>query len=208
MAIVGFAVPAATARILSEIDVPGVKEPVNNFHITVLMLDDDVPIDVIGDAMEAAYRVASRVRPFTARVSRISSFPAGNDGVPIICPVEAPELQAVWESLKASFDAKGVGYSKKFPVFKPHVTLSYSDQPFEDREIHPIEWGAHELVVWGGDRGDRRVVVTLPFSLVDRVASRYRVARQERRAGQGRRAGDGVVRSARSRLVERFKAGY
>ncbi len=208
MAIVGFAVPAETARILSEIDVPGTKEPVTNFHITVLMLDDDTAIGDIADAMEAAYSVAAKIRPFTARVTRITSFPGGNDGVPVICPVEAPELQIVWEAMKQAFDAKHVGYSKKFPEFKPHVTLSYADKPFEQQLPVPIEWGAHELVVWGGDRGDRRIVVHLPFSLVDRVACRYRVAMLRRAAGQPR-VGLSVGRqSVQSRLVARYKAGY
>jgi 2'-5' RNA ligase len=206
MAIVGFALPHATARILSEIEVPGTKEPVENFHITMLMLDDEAPIGAIADAMEAAYQVASRVRPFTVRVDRITSFPGNPDGVPVICPIESPELHEVWESLKTAFDERNIGYSKKYPVFKPHVTLSYSEEPFEDRVIHPVEWGAHELVVWGGDRGDRRVVVSLPFSLLDRVAHRYRVAVQSRRSGV-------LPKSVRrqsipNRLVERFKAGY
>lgn len=204
MAIVGFAVPHETARILSEIEVPGVREPVSNFHITVLMLDDDTAISDIADAMEAAYSVASTVRPFTARVTRVTSFPGGNDGVPVICPVEAPELHAVWAAMKAAFDAKKVGYSRKFPEFKPHVTLSYSEKPFEAELPVPIEWGAHELVVWGGDRGDRRVVVHLPFTLADRVANRYRVAMLRSRVELQGRSRVSVA----SRLVQRFKSGY
>lgn len=205
MAIVGFEIPHSTARILSEIEVPGTKEPVENFHITVLMLDDDTAISDIADAMEAAYSVASKVRPFTARITRITSFPGGDDGVPVICPVEAPELHAVWAAMKAAFDAKKVGYSRKFPNFRPHVTLSYAQKPFDAELPVPIEWGAHELVVWGGDRGDRRVVVHLPFSLTDRVANRYRVAMQKRRVQLG---GIGVVQSVTNRLVARYKSGY
>jgi 2'-5' RNA ligase len=204
MAIVGFAVPHETARILSEIEVPGVKEPVSNFHITVLMLDDDTSISVIADAMEAAYSVASTIRPFTARVTRVTSFPGGDDGVPVICPVEAPELHAVWSAMKAAFDAKNVGYSRKFPEFKPHVTLSYADKPFEAQIPVPIEWGAHELVVWGGDRGDRRIVVHLPFTLTDRVANRYRIAKMRSRVGFQGRSGISVT----NRLVARYKSGY
>lgn len=203
MPLVGFAVPQETARILSEIEVPGTKEPVANFHITLLMLEDDVPIQKISEAMEAAYSVSSKIRPFTARVSRITSFPGNEDGVPIICPVEAPELHEVWEALKASFDAQGVEYSKKYPEFKPHVTLSYAPEPYEAELPVSVEWGANELVVWGGNRGDRRVVIHLPFSLTDRVANRYRVASglQPRGVRAGRQ---GVTR----RLVDRFKTGY
>lgn len=204
MALIGFKVPAETARILNEIEVPGTKEPITNFHITVLHMPGDPSISEVADAMEAAYSVASKIRPFTARVSKVTQFPKGEDGYPVICPVEAPELQEVWEALKSACDAKGVNYSKKFPVFKPHVTLAFSKEPMEDREILPIEWGAHELVVWGGNRGDRRVVVNLPFTLVDRVASRYRVARM-RDAGVGVSVGR---QSIVNRLVSRFKAGY
>lgn len=203
MALIGFAVPQATVRILSEIEVPGVKEPEANFHITVLHMPGDPSIGEVADAMEAAYSVASKIRPFTARVSRVTQFPKGDDGYPVICPVESPELQEVWEELKKACDERDVNYSDKFPVFKPHVTLAFAEEPMEDLEIAPIEWGAHELVVWGGDRGDRRIVVNLPFSLTDRVAYRYRIAKMRERVGLsvGRQ-------SVSRRLVERFKAGY
>ena len=199
MSCIGFKVPHETARLLSEIEVPGERENPGHFHITMFIFGDETPIGELSKAIEAAYKVACTVRPFTVRVSRVSCFPGNPSGVPIICPVESPELHQLWEDLKQAFDEAGVDYSKKYPVYKPHVTLSYAKEPIQGIEIPTVEWGAHELVLWGGDSGDRRLIVNLPFSLKDRVASRYRIGMQGLPVGIGR--------NRVSRLVERFKAG-
>lgn len=174
MAFLGFAVPHATARILSEIEVPGEREDISHFHITMVMLGDEVPIEQISKATEVAYAVISKMRPFTVSTKVVSCFDKKGSGkVPIICLVESPELHQLWAEVCAAFDEAGVEYSKKFPIYRPHVTLSFADAPIEDIPIPEVSWGAHELVLWGGDSGDRRVVVHLPFSLKNRVASRY-----------------------------------
>lgn len=174
MAFIGFSVPQPTARVLSEIDVPGEKTAPDHMHITVVNLGKQLPMETLSRAMEVAYSVASQVRPFTVRVDRVTTFPKNDDGVPIICRVESETLQEIWRRLCSTLDEMGIEYSKKFPVFNPHVTLSFSPDAIPDRDIPPVEWGAHELVLWGGDHGSERLIVHLPFSLRDRVASRFR----------------------------------
>lgn len=177
MAFIGFRVPEVTSRLYSAIDVPGERETFH--HITVLNLGKEMDSAAIGEAFEVANEVVRSWKPFTVRTARVSCFPAGDDGTPIICPVDSDELHELWEQLRDAFDAAEVPFSKKFPVYKPHVTLSYSPEPIEDRRITPpIEWGAHELVLWGGSAKDLGVTVHMPFSL--RAASitaspRYRV---------------------------------
>jgi hypothetical protein len=80
--------------------------------------------------------------------------------------------------LLAAYDTAGIKYENKFPEYKPHVTLAWAEDNIEEHRIPTVEWGAHEMVLWGGDEGDRRVIVTFPFSLKTaamskRVASRY-----------------------------------
>lgn len=180
MAMVGLRVPHETARLLSEVEVPGQREALSSLHITLLFLGDNVPIEVLAQALVATFNVTSRTRPFTVRTSTLTCFPKGdNEGVPVICRVDSDPLHELQGRLKTSYETMGVPFSKKHPTYKPHVTLSYSEEEVEEQRIPTVEWGAHELVLWGGDDGDRRLVMTFPFSLdasheiALRVAQRY-----------------------------------
>ena len=184
MAIMGLAVPHATARLFSEIDVPGTREPTSSMHITLLYVGKQVPIEVIADAVKATYAVTSQTKPFTVRASRVMSFPINpddEDGHPVIARVESDALHDFRRKLAASFDDAGIEFSKKFPDYKPHVTLAYAPEAVEEFTIPTIEWGAHEVVLWGGDEGDGRILVTFPLALkpsrdaalIRRVAMRF-----------------------------------
>lgn len=175
MSFIGLKLAHETARLLSEIEVPGRKESLDFYHLTVLHLGDSLPIETVARAMVATFQVTSVMQPFTVRLNRVSCFDKNSHGVPIICRAESDSLHELWSALKTSFDNSGLDYSKKFPEFKPHVTLSYAEEPIEDLRIPTVEWGAHELILWGGDTGDRRVVVTFPLSLnlAKRVACRF-----------------------------------
>jgi 2'-5' RNA ligase len=131
-----------------------------------------VPIDTITEAIVAAYEVASKTVPFSLSVSEVSCFPKGEDGVPIITRVESPEIHKLWRDLCTGLDRAGVDYSKKFPEFSPHVTLSYNLEVVRAFPIGPFEWTAYEMVLWGGDSGDERISVTLPFSMPGKEALR------------------------------------
>lgn len=165
MAFLGLRVPPETARLLSEIDVPGKKESRDRYHITLLFLGDNIDIKVLSKALEVTYAVTSETKPFTVQVNRVSSFPGGDDGVPIICPVNSDPLHDLRQKLADDYDSAGIEYSKRFPEYKPHVTLSYGEEAIEERRVTTVEWGAHELVLWGGDQGDGRLVITFPFAL-------------------------------------------
>lgn len=168
MAMIGLPIPIPTARVLGDIKVPGRPSP--DPHITILHLGDDVPIETVAKMMVAAYAVTSTVRPFTVRTNLISSFPS-DDEVPIIARIDSLELHNLWERLCARFDEQGLYYSKKHPEYSPHVTLAWHSKPIKDFSIPSMEWGAHELCLWGGNSGSGRILVNLPFSLVDRRAS-------------------------------------
>lgn len=181
MAFVGIRVPHETARLLSEIDVPGKKDSTAHFHVTVIHLGDNVPIETLAKTMVATFGVTSKLRPFTVSTSRVTCFPAKDKPdakVPIICRVDSDALHDLWKNLCSAYDSAGIEYSKRFPEFKPHVTVAWTEEPMEEKRIPIVEWGAHEVVLWGGDDGDRRVVVTFPLSLKTsalskRVASRF-----------------------------------
>lgn len=185
MSMIGLRVPQEAAHTLSEIKVPGDPEQIANYHVTLLHLGDDLPISTVALATMVAYEVAAKTRPFSVRTSRVSCFPNA-EKVPVVARIESDALHTLWVDLREAFDAVHLEYSKKFPEYKPHTTIAWAKEPIEDIRIPTMEWGAHELVIWGGDRGDRRVIVTIPFPLTDRVASRSQPAMiLSRRAGMG-----------------------
>lgn len=184
MAFIGLQVPHSTARLFGDIDVPGDKVPSTSMHVTLLYIGDNVEIDVLAEAVKATYAVTAATRPFTVRTSRVMSFPinpADQEAHPVVARIESDALHDLQAGLRAAFDGAGIDYSKKFPDYKPHVTLSYAEEAVDDFRIPIIEWGAHEIVMWGGDEGDRKLTATFPLALIPpdetaiarRVASRF-----------------------------------
>lgn len=175
MSFLGIRVPHETARLLAGLDVPGNREPVSSFHVTMFFFGDDVPIDALAEIIKVTYGVTSETKPMTVRTSQVTSFPAGDDGQPIICRVESDALHDLRDKIKGAFDGANIEYSNKFPEFRPHVTLAYDPEPegdFKEERIPTVEWGAHELVLWGGDSGDDRLIVTFPIALTKKAIFR------------------------------------
>jgi 2'-5' RNA ligase len=183
MSFLGLRVPHETARLLGGLDVPGKKEPTSHMHVTMFYFGDEVPIGDLVKVIEVTYGVTSETKPFTVRTSQVTSFPKGDDGVPIICRVESDALHDLRDKIKTAYEGGEVEFNNNYPEYKPHVTLAYDPEgnSFEEQRIPTVEWGAHELVLWGGDSGDDKLIVTFPFALGDladkaaaaRVAQRF-----------------------------------
>lgn len=164
MAFIGLSVPHETARLLSKIEAPGARESTDSYHITLLFLGSDVPMDEVTRAIKVAYEVAATTKPFTVRTNLRTTFPGNEDGIPVICRIQSDELLEFRAKLAAAFDQEGVSYSKRYE-YNPHMTLAYTDAPVPDLAFPMVEWGAHEMVLWAGDQSDERLTVTFPFSL-------------------------------------------
>lgn len=182
MAFIGLKVPAEIVSILDKWAVPGERTPHDEYHVTVLFLGDSVPITEVGRAALVAYSVASKVAPFVCSLGGYTTFPPDPKGrTPVIAPVASSGLHAVHAQLKAAFDAAGIEYSKRFPEYKPHTTLSYADGEVPDGPSRgPLVWTAPDLVLWGGDDGEDRIVVKFPFGsapsdpkMAARIAATY-----------------------------------
>lgn len=187
MAFIGIAVPKEVGEILEQVAVPGKKEPKDHYHITLLHLGSEIPIENVARAGLAAFVSCAQVSPFSVRVNRIDAFPLGDDGYPIIARIDSPELHNLRSALTQTFDKVGIEYSKKFPEFKPHVTLSYSDTHIRTQSMSPIQWMVSHVVVWGGDKGENRMVVKVPLEAKPRpMTASLRVAARYYAACQGR----------------------
>jgi 2'-5' RNA ligase len=174
MAFVGIAVPASTSRLFGDIDVPGEKTPRDHHHITLVYIGDQIPIEVLAEAIKATYAVTSQTRPFTVRTTRVASFPVNPDdqqGHPVIAHIESDELHELRANLTDHFKDAGVSFNQKYPKYRPHVTLAYAPEAVEEFRIPTIEWGAHEVVLWGGDSGDQRLTVNFPLALSHSVTA-------------------------------------
>lgn len=166
MAFLGFRVPHETSRLFRDIEVPGTKTEMGQYHVTLLYLGNDIEVDVLAEALKATYAVTSKTRHFTVRTSMVMSFPPSpEDGHPVVARITSDELHDLRERLVLAFDEGGIDFNKKYPDYKPHVTLSYAGDAVDEFRIPTIEWGAHELVMWGGDDGDRKLTVTFPLAL-------------------------------------------
>lgn len=180
MAFIGLRVPADAARLLESHEVPGERLSASDMHVTILYLGKTVPMVELAKAMVAAYGVATRTSPLSLAIDRVTNFPVGPDGWPLICRIESPELQKLSADLRAEFTRLGLPFNNKWPDYKPHVTMAYlkEQQPegfaFDSPLPGPLPFVVHELTIWGGDDGDGRVHINIPFSLspAQRMASR------------------------------------
>jgi hypothetical protein len=121
----------------------------------------------------AVYGVTSQTKPFMVGTNKITTFPPHPDHgtVPVICPIISPPLHDLQARLRVALDRAKVDYSKKFPEYKPHVTLSYLEDPAADaakeaaQDIPPIAWGVADIVLWGGEDSDQRFSANFPLSI-------------------------------------------
>ena len=165
MAFIGIRVPHETARLLSQIDVPGEKISTSEMHITLLYFQSEWPISELSKSIEATYDVVSKFHPFLVKLNKVSSFAKNPEGkIPIISRVESKELHQLRDKLAENFDDSDVDFSKTYKDFKPHVTLAYADDKPDEEKFHPVEFVVSEIVLWGGDHGDDRIFVTFPLA--------------------------------------------
>jgi 2'-5' RNA ligase len=175
MAFIGLRLPPEVGRHLVAVDVPGERVDYGHAHVTISYLGDNTPVEEAMRAAAVLVHVAQQFKPIRCKTDKVDHFDAGDGGkYPIICPVKSPELHRFKTALEEALDLAGVEYDKKWPVFKPHTTLSFSEEPVESRAMPLLEWVSHEVVLWGGDDRDQGAVVEVPFSpsMAQRVAAR------------------------------------
>jgi len=174
MAFLGVKIVPEVARMFRNIDVPGKKEPENEYHITVVCFDADWPLKHVAKAMQATYEVLQDIAPFYVKSKKVTCFPKREDNpVPIIAAIDSDELHDLNKKLKKAFDKNNIGYMKNFKDFKPHMTLSFAQDEIKDIKIDPVEFYVHELILWAGDNGDDRLFITFPLKGVEKNKHAY-----------------------------------
>jgi 2'-5' RNA ligase len=166
MSFLGIRIQPDVARLVRDIDIPGIKSDSAQLHITLLHLGKEVPIKHIAKAMTATFGITSKTEPFWAKITSVNYFePLENKPYPIIAPVISSELMKMQKSLKRAFNKARIDYSKNFKDYNPHITLSLHNEPINKTKIEPIEWTIQEIVLWGGDDGDEKCSVIFPLEI-------------------------------------------
>ena len=165
MSLIGIQVPHQVARLLQEIEVPGIKMDSASLHITLFHFDK-FSIKGVSSVMECAYNISKITCPFSVELRCVDYFPVGEGSpYPIITPVISPKLHNLRKKIQKSLDDNDLEYSKTFKDYKPHITLSTNEEKIKKTKIPPIEFSVQELVIWAGDNGDDKMYITLPLIL-------------------------------------------
>lgn len=169
MAFLGVLVPNNISSLLSKIDVPGEKTPINEFHITLLYFGNDWDIDLASKSLPIIHEIVSEIKPFTIEANLITTFPGSEDGVPIIMPIKSKELTNLYDKLSKHMDKAKIDFSKKFK-FCPHITLSYSKEKIDDRKIDTVSFMVDGLKLWCGDYQKDNLNINFNMGLKDKHA--------------------------------------
>lgn len=163
MAMIAVPVSRDVSRLFTQVDVPGERE--SSDHITLLYLGDKVQVATIAKLMPLILEVTSKMSPFLVTCKRITTFPKGDKGYPVIAQLQSEPLHELRTKLARILERQGIEYSKQFPEFNPHVTLSYSKKKVKNMRFDKIQWLVNCVSLYGGDEADERVYCQFPFSL-------------------------------------------
>lgn len=164
MAFIGIKVPQEVAEKLSTIEVPGERSDPDEMHITLLYLGETSLANII-KAVAVVAAMAQKTKPFLIGCAFKTCFPENpDDGVPIIARVQSPTIMGLQEELKKLMKESGVEYKDKYPDFKPHVTLSYSNEPCDGLGFEPVVWTVESINVWGGKEMDDMMVTSIELN--------------------------------------------
>lgn len=165
MAMIAIKVPEEVGAYLHTIGVPGKKVEKGSYHITIKYVHDPSDTTIIN--MYKACRDAAReYQGFELSMRKIRSFDFNpDDGFPIVLRTFSKELKTLEQFLSATLDERGVDYSRKYPEYKPHVTLSYSSQAVIEREIPTVMFPVKSFCLYVGETRDIQTITNFPLGL-------------------------------------------
>ncbi|HLG26632.1 MAG TPA: 2'-5' RNA ligase family protein [Paenisporosarcina sp.] len=171
MAMIGIKAPFDLAEQLKKNSVPGKQLSPEEMHITMFYFEKQLKIKDVITIIGAAHDALKRSGPFQVRGNKITTFPKGDDGVPVIVPIISDELLTIRKRMASKFDSEDIVFSKKYPEYKPHLTLSYATKEMEDEKLDKaVSWKVKDIVLWAGDNMDGGIIVSLPLT---KQATRY-----------------------------------
>lgn len=139
------------------------------YHITLTYLPDQGRADVGDKLLTAVKQAVNKSSPLVLSHENLFSFENHGKGFPAIVAVGAvsPAEPTALHDLKALIDHElkelGVEYSQKWPVFRPHITLGYTDVPTLPCKCAHV-WVPAAVEIWYGmDASEGKDSVHLPL---------------------------------------------
>lgn len=165
MPMIAIKIPEKIADRLSREAVPGKKCPPEEMHLTLFYFKE-LKFEEALKVIACMHEVLKKSSSIKINLKKIVSFPSNEDGTPVIVPIISDDLIRLREKLAKKLDEEGLEYSKKYPEFKPHVTLSYSTKDVEERKLlSPFTFKVDEVILYAGKDMDSNMIVTIPFQI-------------------------------------------
>lgn len=140
-----------------------ISEKCDEHHITIIHFEDLTNID-ISYILDKLTKLCAKLDPITIKVNQITCFPKGEDGFPIILEIYSKELQELRKKIIKILNSEDVVFSNTYKVYRPHITLSYSDKEIKQKEIKEISLSFNELSLISGKFGKpNKFVINFPF---------------------------------------------
>jgi 2'-5' RNA ligase len=159
MAMIGIQAPPDVCKKMAKIKVPGKKLDADEYHITLFYIEEEFTFKSLVEYIAAMLPLMSDQKPFKVSIDHVETFPKGPDGVPLICPVKSSALKKFRELLAKKFDKEKLKYSKRFPEYKPHLTLAYHDEEFDKKEFETVEWEVEAITIFSDYRKVKNALV-------------------------------------------------
>lgn len=154
MAYISFMVPAGAAEELSRLYADGDVSPPSDMHVTLAFLSKGTSTSQVLRTIAACHVVASTSAPIIMHAALLTSFPPNpeyREGTPVIVRVVSDALFSFQARLCAELEKFGVEYSRRFPEYKPHVTLSHGPERVKPVKVGPVSWVSSQMMIWGGE---------------------------------------------------------
>jgi len=163
MAMIGLKVPHSISNHLAKVPCEGKKSEPEEMHITICHLGNDDGIEKLLKTIHICHEFCRYIKPFQVGTCLRTSFEDNGEGFPIIMRILSPVLHELRSDLCNVLDKLNIEYSKKYPIFEPHVTVSYSAVRLPDLQINPCIWSASHITVFGGNSKNNYVSTDVLF---------------------------------------------
>jgi len=168
MAFLGIKVSDNVGQLLSQVNVPGEKTSPSEMHITLFYFEN-FSIDDVIKSLEVIFELTTNTKPFNVKTNMVSHFPGWGDKddkkCAVIAKITSDDLHKFRDKLADDLDDANVEFSKTYKDYKPHITLSYSQEEPEDFDLpDPVEFTVSEITLWGGEEMNDKLIVDFPLS--------------------------------------------
>jgi len=163
MAMLAVPVSPDISRLFREIEVDAYRDPSD--HITLFFFGDYLEIGRVLKIIPVVFDITSNMKPFEVTTTKITTFPKGDKGYPVIAEIKSPQLEDLRNNIKKAFESKNIKFDERFQDFKLHITLGYSKKKPKSIRFDKFKWIISQIGLYAGDNADSRLFVNFPFTL-------------------------------------------